>query len=72
MLFEIYRVHAKFWIERKAHPKSSVLAGPFDEITNKKIDLQESIMVSYNPWPTQDYFPTRAGIRTSTKAPEVA
>ena len=71
MLFEIYRVHAKFWIERKADPKLSVLAGPFDEMANKRIVLEESIMVSYNPWPTQDYFPTRAIIRTSSKALKV-
>ena len=67
MLFEIYRLHAKFWIERKADPKLSVLAGPFDEMTNKSIDLEESIRISYNPWPTQDFFPTRAIIRTSRK-----
>lgn len=30
ILFEIYRVHAKFWLERKADPKLSVLTGPFD------------------------------------------
>jgi len=39
MLFEIYRVHAKFWIERKADPKLSVNVGPFDEFINNKIDL---------------------------------
>jgi len=39
MLFEIYRVHAKFWIERKTDPKLTVNAGPFDEFVNNKIDL---------------------------------
>lgn len=51
MLFEIYRVHAKHWIERKADPKLSVLVGSFDEFLNRKIDLEESIRVSYNAWP---------------------
>jgi len=39
MLFEIYRVHVKYWIERKADPKLSVVTGAFDEFINKKIDL---------------------------------
>lgn len=52
MLFEIYRVHAKFWIERKADSKLSVNVGPFDEFINNKIDLEESILVNYNPWTT--------------------
>jgi hypothetical protein len=30
MLFEIYRVHAKFWAERKTDPKLTVQAGVFD------------------------------------------
>jgi hypothetical protein len=35
---------------------------------NTKIDLEESIQVTYNPWPTENYFPTRSLIRTSKKA----
>lgn len=69
MLFEIYRVHAKFWIERKADPKLNISVGPFDEFVNNKVDLEESIKVSFNPWDGEDYFPTRTLIRTSKKAP---
>lgn len=69
MLFEIYRVHAKFWIERKADPKLNVNAGPFDEFVNTKVDLEDSIKVSFNPWDNGEYFATRTLIRTSKKAP---
>lgn len=68
MLFEIYRLHAKFWIERKPDPKLTINVGPFDEFLNNKIDLEESIQVTYNPWTTESYFPTRAVLRTSKRA----